>query len=119
MSSIIFYFFSHIQTYLATTKQRLNTPGWIKKLKYRWMAFHMVFANIGLVTRIAAQRVYLTGLMHYFVAFQLLVLGPVLVFISSKVSKQLFEMYSKCVRLFGLGSLLCVFPLVIERVKCV
>ena len=97
VSSIIFYFFSHIQTYLATTKESVTTPRWLHTLKYRWMAFHMVFANVGLVTRIAAQRVFLMGLMHYFVALQLLVLGPVLIYISTTVSRQLYAMYSECV----------------------
>ena len=91
----IFYFFSHIETFITAERGRLSIPEWLPVVKLRWMVINAVVANICLFIRIGTTRIVLSGLLHQFEALQLLVLGPVLLYISWKVARQLEELYKE------------------------
>ena len=93
----IYYFLSHVETFITSEYSRLSMPGWLPKFKIQWMLANFIVGNLCLWVRIAMQRVFLSGLMHIVESAQLVVLGPVLYLVSRRVSKQLEALYDECV----------------------
>lgn len=86
----IYYFFSHVEAYIIAEGSRLQVPKWIPTVKWRWMIANAIVGNIMVFALVALNRSFLSGLLHIYLAIQLLILGSTLMFTAHRVNR-LFE----------------------------
>lgn len=87
-SFVIFFFFSHLETYFATY-QAFTVPTWIAKTRVAWLYVNAIVGHTLLITHQVLRRLGLKFIVHVWVGAQLVLLGPLLFVVVFRISKSI------------------------------